>query len=320
MVHVFGFDQRQQRELDSGRITTRVRDEARLPDTLAIHLRKPIQLRRRARRGVRDLVPLLPGRAILEAEVGGEIHDLRPRLEQGACLAHRHAVGRSKEDAVATLEQRVRRIGTRDRSGDAAREVVRHLHARLRARSDGCHLHTRMTGQQAQQFTPVYPVPPTTPTLIKSVSQPTRIEIPERQSRGEAALCQGFLPASASAFRELLAASRLVQADFLALDLARVARHSPAFESAGLSVGSYSIRARVMPWRTAPACPDSPPPNIHLDVERLQVIGELKGLAHDHAAGLSREKDVDGLSFTVMLPLPGLMNTRATAFLRRPVP
>ena len=36
---------------------------------------------------------------------------------------------------------------------------------------------------------------------------------------------------------------------------------------------------------------------------------------------VSREKNTSsGFSFTVMLPLPGLMNTRATAFLRRPVP
>ena len=36
---------------------------------------------------------------------------------------------------------------------------------------------------------------------------------------------------------------------------------------------------------------------------------------------VSREKNVStGLSFTTMSPLPGLMKTRATAFLRRPVP
>ena len=35
----------------------------------------------------------------------------------------------------------------------------------------------------------------------------------------------------------------------------------------------------------------------------------------------SREKNTSsGLSFTVIWPLPGFMNTRATAFLRRPVP
>src|SRR5437899_8966999 len=35
----------------------------------------------------------------------------------------------------------------------------------------------------------------------------------------------------------------------------------PALLSSGLSVGSYSIRARVSPCRTAPACPNSPPPD-----------------------------------------------------------
>src|SRR5258706_1157642 len=76
--------------------------------------------------------------------------------------------------------------------------------------------------------TPVYPVPPTTPTLIKSVSRPRHASKSQNDKAAVRRLCAyRFLPASASAFRELLAASRLVQADFLALDLARVARHEP---------------------------------------------------------------------------------------------
>src|SRR5438034_10953267 len=35
---------------------------------------------------------------------------------------------------------------------------------------------------------------------------------------------------------------------------------SPAVLNAGFNPASYSINAREMPWRTAPACPLSPPP------------------------------------------------------------
>src|SRR6185312_1082076 len=98
----------------------------------------------------------------------------------------------------------------------------------------------------------------------------------------------------ASAFRELLAASRLVQAHLLAFDLARVARDEPRLREGGLEGGvvfdegagdPVAHRARLA---RLPAAED-----VHLDVERLRVVGELEGLAHDHAAGLAREEDVE---------------------------
>jgi len=52
----------------------------------------------------------------------------------------------------------------------------------------------------------------------------------------------------------------------------------PALLRSGLSAGSYSIRARVRPWRTGP------PPvrtlssrNVHHDVELAQLVGHTSG-------------------------------------------
>src|SRR5258708_28269111 len=90
--------------------------------------------------------------------------------------------------------------------------------------------------------TPVYPVPPTIPTLIIRSFLPgprgmRAAMLPERQSRFAAALCvhgNAGQRSPASAFRELLAASRLVQAHLFALDFARVARHEPRLPAVGL--------------------------------------------------------------------------------------
>src|SRR5258706_3366328 len=156
--------------------------------------------------------------------------------------------------------------------------------------------------------TPVYPVPPATPTLIKPGSGPRHAAKSHNDKAAVRRLCAyRFLPASASAFRELLAASRLVQADFLALDLARVARHEPGLRKRRLerrvvldqgARDAMADRAGLPRFATAE--------HVHLDVERLQVIGELEGLAHDHAAGLPREEDVDGLVVHRDVALAGL--------------
>ena len=62
---------------------------------------------------------------------------------------------------------------------------------------------------------------------------------------------------------------------------------SPAFERTGFSVGSYSMSARVIPWRTAPACPESPPPNTvtHLNTTGTAAQGEMKMFTVDVIAG-----------------------------------
>src|SRR6185503_6320289 len=100
----------------------------------------------------------------------------------------------------------------------------------------------------------------------------------------------------ASAFRELLAASRLVQAHLLAFDLARVARDEPRLREGGLEGGIvFDERPRDAVAHGARLARLAAAEDVHLDVERLGVVRELEGLAHDHAAGLAREEDVHRL-------------------------
>ncbi len=75
-----------------------------------------------------------------------------------------------------------------------------------------------------------------------------------------------------------------------------------------------------MPWRTAPAWPESPPP------ETVQTTSYWPWrLAATSGCWISmrstgRAKKIStGFSFTVTRPAPGLIQTRATAFLRLPV-
>src|SRR5690242_11759491 len=99
-----------------------------------------------------------------------------------------------------------------------------------------------------------------------------------------------------SALGELLAASRLVQADFLAFDLARVARDQPGLRQRRLQLrvvidqracNAVAHRARLPRFAAAD--------HIDHDVEGGFVVDQLQGLAHDHAAGLPGEEFVDGL-------------------------
>src|SRR2546427_1102879 len=50
---------------------------------------------------------------------------------------------------------------------------------------------------------------------------------------------------------------------------------SPAVLNAGFNPASYSINAREMPWRTAPACPLSPPPRSEEHTSELQSQSNL---------------------------------------------
>src|SRR5712672_2754752 len=85
---------------------------------------------------------------------------------------------------------------------------------------------------------------------------------------------------SALAFRELFAASRLVQAHLLALDFARIARDEPRFRERGFKGGivfderpgdPVAYRSRLARFPAAE--------NVDVDVERLGVVGELERLA-----------------------------------------
>src|SRR3954470_8957522 len=98
------------------------------------------------------------------------------------------------------------------------------------------------------------------------------------------------------AFGELLATSRLVQADLLPLDFTRIARDEACFRERGLQlriVVDQGTRDAVTDGasltRLAAAL------DVDHDVERRVVIHELERLAHDHASRFAGEEFVDGL-------------------------
>ena len=76
-----------------------------------------------------------------------------------------------------------------------------------------------------------------------------------------------------------------------------------------------------MPWRTAPAWPDSPPPMTLTMMSNVVVWLVSTSGWRTTMRPVSRVKNSStGFSFTTILPVPCLMNTRATDVLRRPVP
>src|SRR5688572_25006992 len=142
--------------------------------------------------------------------------------------------------------------------------------------------------------TPVYPVPPTMPALIIEMQKPPGGGFRSRKS-------------FASAFRVLLAPPCLVQADLLSLDLPRVARHQSGraqrrFQSCIIldqcAGDAVAHRARLPALAAAV--------HIHHDVERGEVLGELKRLAYHHAAGLAAEELIDRLAVHLEPAFAGL--------------
>src|SRR5690349_1767451 len=138
---------------------------------------------------------------------------------------------------------------------------------------------------------PVYPVPPTIPTLITGP--------PKSKSRLAAAF-QSLKPRRASlrsTLRELLAPPRLVQSDLLSLDLARISRDEPRRAERRLQARIIlDERARdAVAHRTGLAALAAAV-HIHANVERGEVVRELERLAHHHPAGLAAEELVDGLA------------------------
>src|SRR5260370_20288849 len=96
---------------------------------------------------------------------------------------------------------------------------------------------------------------------------------------------------------------------------------NPLFRSPWRKSGFKIESARESPMRTAPACPPTPPPlHVALTSSSFAVFVNFKAsLARiSHATFLRYESTA--LPLTSNFPLPGRMNTRATAFLRRPVP
>src|ERR1700686_2185929 len=98
----------------------------------------------------------------------------------------------------------------------------------------------------------------------------------------------------------------------------RVSR--PAALSTGRSSGSAAIRARAIPWHTAPACPAMPPPKTLTETSKRPVVSVTRSGCVTTVSRSRRPKySLGGRLLTTMTPSPGTMRTRATAVLRRPV-
>src|SRR3989454_7814795 len=96
---------------------------------------------------------------------------------------------------------------------------------------------------------------------------------------------------------------------------------SPSLWSAGRTASSLRARARAMPCRTAPAWPEIPPPStVASTSNRPSTLAVLKGCRITVCSERRGKYCSNGCPFTRIFPLPGSSRTRATAFLRRPVP
>src|SRR5512147_828263 len=134
---------------------------------------------------------------------------------------------------------------------------------------------------------------------------------PETKSRPEAALgCFGPRRAvglRSSAFGVLLAPPRLVQADLFSLHFSRVARDQARRAERRLERRvELDQRAGKAVAHRAGLAVLAAAVHVHLDVEGGEVLRQLEGLAHDHAAGLAREEDVHRLAVHFELALAGL--------------
>src|SRR5437588_8860762 len=126
------------------------------------------------------------------------------------------------------------------------------------------------------------------PALIIRMSQ-------KQESRPKAAFDFRYFPRST--FRVLLAPPCLVQSHFLSLHFSRVASHEPrraerAFKSR--IILDQGARNAMTHGPRLPALAAA----VHVDddVEPRETLRHLERLAHDHAAGLAREKLVHRLA------------------------
>src|SRR5260221_6871547 len=98
-----GLTQRKERKLHRGRVAAGIGNESGLANALAIGLRESVdRLAEELRCGVRNLVPLLPDRLVLETEVRRKVDEPRSRAQQRARPPPRDARWRCGEEAIAT--------------------------------------------------------------------------------------------------------------------------------------------------------------------------------------------------------------------------
>ena len=212
------------------------------------------------RAGVRHLVPALELRRVAQAEVGGEVDDLRRRRRPARAPApsrRRAAWRRTRRRSRRARRRRARRTRA-SRSGRAGSGTCPppSCPASLRdvmARTSAC----GCWREQAQQLDPRVAGAADDADLdhlcLRHETDSTRMAAGKRAffpgRRGNAKGRPWGGPSCASlpgplALAELLAAARLVQADLLALDLARVARDEPRLRQRGLQLARRSRSAR----------------------------------------------------------------------------
>src|SRR6266851_1323715 len=96
---------------------------------------------------------------------------------------------------------------------------------------------------------------------------------------------------------------------------------SPSAFSFARNSALNTMSARVMPSRTASACPATPPPHTFASTLKLAAVSvETSGrFAAIRCEGVTKYSS-NALPLTLNSPLPGRRKTRAIAVLRRPVP
>ena len=158
-IHPTGFQQRQITERHGSRITPRVRDQARRPDRLAIHLRQAVhRFRDQPRAGMAHSIPLLPDGNILDAKIRRQIDDAHAGVEQGASLGHRNAIRRGEENQVTPTQRVDIRLGEEQIGMPPQVWIqIRDRAPSLGAGGDHTQRDTRVPDQQAQQFDPGIP-------------------------------------------------------------------------------------------------------------------------------------------------------------------
>src|SRR5882762_1278870 len=327
-IHGSGLHQGEQAELHCSRITSRVGDQTRRLDLFSIHLWKAIDgpCKKLGRR-VLDLVPFLPGSHIFQAKISRKIHHPYPGRQESLRLAHRDSVGCRKKHNVTLAQVRLDWI-REHKIHDAAQawEEFRHAAAGFLTRSDGHEFGLRMLREYAQQLYSGITRPTDDANLdhrCLNLDFPTQIGIAVSEWQTKKPPWGGF-PARSFEHQRLeycLRRRALCRPTFFR-STSRASRvTSPALLSRGLSVGSYSMSARVNPCRTAPACPNSPPPDTLTTTSNCVSFSVSTSGWRTTICPVSRAKySFAGRSFTMKSPLPALMNTRATELLRRPVP